>query len=390
VRTGRNKLIVAGVMVGLAHVVGSQPLPAQQQEIRTSISGASGRLPRLAIPPFLIADNPARLQDPAKAIADVLWKDLEFEREYQMVSQSVAVEIAPAPAEALDYENWAATGADDVLVGSLEQDGANLEVDVRLMNIATRKRAFARRYTCPSSNLRLCAHTISDELHKARFGVQGVARTKLAFTSDRDAEGPDSASSVKEIYVSDYDGERASRVTTRGSLNLGAAWAPDSRSVAYQSYQLGFADIFVQRLYDARAPLLRPAQGTAHEQNYLPAWSPDGRRIAYVSSRDGDWEIYVMKADGSDRRRLTDNPADDGAPAWSPSGNQIAFTSDREGTNQIYIMSADGGPAEQLTHAPMGVDRPTWSRDNVIAFTLKTVDGTEIQTINLETRPVGQ
>ena len=34
------------------------------------------------------------------------------------------------------------------------------------------------------------------------------------------------------------------------------------------------------------------------------------------------------------------------------------------------------------------MDRPTWSRNNVIAYTVKTVDGTEIQTIDLGTRRV--
>jgi TolB protein len=398
----RVTITVAGMLFGVAVVASapvpapldilSQPLDPQQQELRTTINAPSGRPPRLAIPAFLVEGGQTEVQAAAKTIADVLWKDLECEREYQMIDQTVAATIAPVPPEALAYEEWMQTGADEVLVASVQKTGAALQVDVRLMNIAHRMNSFAKRYACPIASLRLCAHTISDEVHKERFGLDGVARTKLAFTSDRDAErlggSFEQRSSVKEIYIADYDGERVSRVTTRGSLNLGPAWSPDSRAFAYQSYQTGFADIFVQKLYDVKAPPLRPAQGTERAQNYLPAWSPDGSRIAFVSSRDGDWEIYVVKVDGSDRRRLTSNPADDGAPTWSPSGNQIAFTSDRGGSNQIYIMSADGGPVEQLTSEPMGVDRPTWSRNNVIAYTVKTVEGTEIQTIDLGTRQV--
>src|SRR6185436_17564358 len=283
--------------------------------------GASGRLPRLAIPAFLLTGADAELTEAAKTIADVLWKDLEFEREFQMISQSGAAQIAPAPADALVYESWNQIGADEVLVGSVQKVDTSLQVDVRVMSVERKVGTFAKRYTCALRSIRLCAHSIADELHKERFGLDGVARTKLAFTSDRDAErlggSFEERSSVKEIYVADYDGERASRVTTRGSLNLGPAWSPDSRAFAYQSYQTGFADIFVQKLYDVKDPPIRPAQGTERAQNYLPAWSPDGGRIAFVSSRDGDWEIYVVKVDGSDRRRLTSNPADDGAPTWS-------------------------------------------------------------------------
>lgn len=49
-----------------------------------------------------------------------------------------------------------------------------------------------------------------------------------------------------------------------------------------------------------------------------PTWSPDGKRIAFVSDRDGNPEIYVMAAEGSDVRRLTNNPAVDASPSWWP------------------------------------------------------------------------
>ena len=72
-------------------------------------------------------------------------------------------------------------------------------------------------------------------------------------------------------------------------------------------------------------------------QNWLPAFSPDGTRIAFTSNRDGNSEIYVMNRDGSNVRRLTNNPAIDSTPTWSPTGTQIAFTSDRTGPPQIYV-----------------------------------------------------
>jgi dipeptidyl aminopeptidase/acylaminoacyl peptidase len=48
-----------------------------------------------------------------------------------------------------------------------------------------------------------------------------------------------------------------------------------------------------------------------------PAWSPDGQKIVFQTDRDGNnWEIYVMNVDGSDQKRLTNNPAGDYAPNW--------------------------------------------------------------------------
>ena len=69
-------------------------------------------------------------------------------------------------------------------------------------------------------------------------------------------------------------------------------------------------------------------------------------RIAFVSDRDGNLDIYVMDNDGSNQRRLTNNPLAEWDPSWSPDGKRIVFTSDRDeraGNRQIYVMDADGG-----------------------------------------------
>lgn len=64
------------------------------------------------------------------------------------------------------------------------------------------------------------------------------------------------------------------------------------------------------------------------------AWSSDGKWIAFASARGGfrdeallhphntqpDGEIYVMRADGSDARRLTENQFEEATLAWKPLG----------------------------------------------------------------------
>jgi TolB protein len=383
----RSTLLLASVLFGAA-VAASAP---QQTEIRTTIGAASGRPPRLAIPLFLVTGTDAELPEAARTLTDVLWKDLEFEREYQMISQSGAAQIAPAPADALVYDSWNQIGADDVLVGSVLKTGDTLQVDVRVMSVERKVSTFAKRYSCSVRGIRFCAHTIADELHKERFGLDGVARTKLAFTSDRDGErlgGTIEQRSIKEIYISDYDGQRANRVTIRGSLNIAPAWAPDGRSIAYQSYQTGFVDIYIQKHYEVQEQMARPGRGTDRSQNFLPAWSPDGTRLAFASSRDGNFEIYTAKADGTDLRRLTSHPSDDSAPTWSPTGAQIAFTSSRTGSNQIYIMSADGGPVTKLTSEPNKADRPTWALDYIAYSAEVPGAGVQIKKIHVGTREV--
>ena len=40
---------------------------------------------------------------------------------------------------------------------------------------------------------------------------------------------------VKDIFVTDYDGENARQITANKTLNIAPRWSPDGRSIAYTS-----------------------------------------------------------------------------------------------------------------------------------------------------------
>ena len=105
-------------------------------------------------------------------------------------------------------------------------------------------------------------------------------------------------------------------------------------------------------------------------QETWPAWSPDGTRVAYTSNASGDFQdIWVMDADGANQTRLTMTPGFDAFPEWSPDGATIAFTSDRAALDDIWVMDADGGNPRRLTSGPRADERPDWSPDGAsIAF----------------------
>ena len=58
----------------------------------------------------------------------------------------------------------------------------------------------------------------------------------------------------------------------------------------------------------------------------FPAWSPKGDRIAFTRFFESDYELYTIKPDGTDARRLTNEPGNDAHCAWSPDGEWLAFT----------------------------------------------------------------
>ncbi|MCK5619007.1 MAG: PD40 domain-containing protein, partial [Candidatus Krumholzibacteria bacterium] len=101
------------------------------------------------------------------------------------------------------------------------------------------------------------------------------------------------------------------------------------------------------------------------------AYSPDAKHIVFCSMRDAYppeklsekdrkrlevdqsyfGEIYIMKADGSDQKRLTDWPGYDGGPFFTPDGERIIwrhFTEDGM-TADVYTMRLDGSDRTQLT-----------------------------------------
>lgn len=378
-------LLLAG-WAAVAFQVPQQPPPPQQQppqqppEITITITGGGGA-PHYAVPDFLPLAGDAETMAASKTIGQVLWDDLQFERDLDMIPRDTYASI-PVARSATDvpFDRWLELGADGLVIGTVQKLATGMRVEVRLYQVQTGKVAFSKRYdqtvaAGTPANPRLFAHTISDEILLQQRNLRGVARTKIAFDSNRDGErvgGTIEERQAKEIYMCDYDGANQRRITVGRTLSISPDWSPDGRAIAYTSFARGFPDVFVSFIY--QGILQKPTQGKG--QNFLPAYSPDGSRIAFVSNRDGNNEIYAMNADGSNVRRLTHHPAIDATPTWSPNGLQVAFTSDRTGAPQIWVMNADGTDQRQLTRESY-CDRPTWSPApyNEIAYASRTGPG---------------
>ena len=288
----------------------------------------------------------------AAAVASaVLWNDIEYAAVYRMLPKRFyRIAEAGSPEGALDYYQWESIGADILVRGTLRIEGEMLVAEVRMHAVRAQENVFGRRYTAARGAARTLAHRIADDLLQHAGNYQGVARTRIAFSTNR--SGPRS----KEIYLMDYDGYGQRPVTANGSLNITPSWSPDGRAISYISYREGAPALYLAFLYQGRGEKL-----VGDFQSFTPAWSPDGRWIAFTSNRDGQSEIYLAAVDGSELRRLTDNRAIDVAPTWSPNGRTIAFTSDRTGAPQIYTMDRDGLNLRRVSFEGSYNDSPAWS-----------------------------
>ena len=398
-RPGPGIVAIVSAVFAAGLVAAQQPAPPQtpQQpsEIATRISGDSGAPPHYAVPDF-VALTPNATQI-AQMLAQVLWDDLNFEREFDMIPRDVYKSIPVARSmEQIPFGAWREVGADGVFFGTVAQKGNDIIVQVRLFNVRSRESVYAQEMTIATRSARRIAHEVADAVHMQQRGVRGVARTRLTFVSDRLREsvlGTVEKRSVKEVWVADYDGANELRITNSRDLNINPSWSHDASTIAYSAYR-GNQPPEILLSFIRTGVLQNLTKGRLRDGSYLPVFSPDGKRLAFAATAEGaaSQDIYVINVDGTGLRRVTTHPDIDTTPTWSPSGTQIAFTSNRTGRPQIYIMNADGGGTQRLDIPDAEADRATWapSPHNEIAYTARNGPGYDIKVYDLETRTTRQ
>jgi TolB protein len=362
---GRARWLAAVLGATLAVAVGgvlSSPGPARPQapDVLLNVIAGGARKLNIVIPDFAVIVG-ADPQGLGKRVPEVVGNDLRFSALFSVVSD-IPAPPANRPEALRDiWSNFAAAGAHAGLHGLLTLRGDRAEAEARLYDLTSPEQRLiaSKRFELPAAQARRLAHKIADEVVFQFTGEPGVADTKIAYSS--------SATGSKEIYVMDYDGAGATRSTANQSINLSAAWSPDTRSVAFTSY-MGSGYPYLYRLFPFER---RPVQLLAGYLgiNTSPAWSPDGRSIALTLSKDGNPEIYVLALATGAVRRLTTYAGIDTEPTWSPTGREIAFVSDRAGSAQIHVMDAEGANVRRLAQVGFNT-QPRWSpKGDAIAFT---------------------
>ena len=174
------------------------------------------------------------------------------------------------------------------------------------------------------------------------------------------------------LFVRSADGTER-RLTSGKDPEFDACWSPDGKrlAVCFDKTVPNQGDMDIHSISadgDDLKLVLGSSGKLSHEE--WPSWSPDGDWIALSSTRDGNQEIYVVRPDGKDLRRLTNDPAIDAHPSWSPDGKHIVFATNRWGDFELATINADGSDLKRLNESRGLDDYPCWSPDgNHIAFT---------------------
>jgi TolB protein len=342
---------------------------------------------RFAIPDCVPRAGDENSREACRTIAQVLRNDLRFEfPSQQFVPDTLLGAIPAMNPDAPNMKDWESIGAGILVVTRAAVTGGEMSVDVKVLAVPSGQQMLAKRYSGKPDNPRVFAHQGSDDI-MTLAQLKGVARSKIAFVSDRDATKEKRS---KELYLMDYDGFNPRRVTVNGSLNIVPTWSPDGRSIAYVSYRQGTPDVFLASIYEGKSSNLTNGKGA---QALSAAFSPDGKHIAYGSNRSGNMDIWVANADGSGARKVTTSSASDTAPCWSPTAQEIAFTSNRGGTPQIYVMDAEGLNVRRLTNVGNYNDGCSWNPSKEfpeVAYTSRLEGGFEVAILDIASGQVRQ
>lgn len=270
----------------------------------------------------------------------------------------------------LDPGPWRAVGAQGVIRGKVTREGKGIRVEAHLFELAKgTDPTLSRIYAGSPNQLRGFMHRFANEVLAALTGKAGAFGSRLTFARKLQM-------GRKEVFVADSDGHSVLRVSDGTGINLLPSFGPGG--------------IWWTRLDKNYTYITnRAAQGkpviSSNRLDMAPVFC--GGRILFVSNRDGNSEIYSAKPDGSDVRRLTDDPGIDVSPACGP-GGRIAFVSNRHGTPQIFVMNGDGSGVRRITYRGTYNQTPAWCPDPkkpIIAFTGRS-GGMDVYTVNIETQ----
>ena len=289
-------------------------------------------------------------------VAEVIKADLARSGRFAPIDEAKMLQ-KPTDGADVDFQDWGFVGVEAVVVGKVIQEGENAyTLQFQLFDVFGRRQLVGYRMPASRGTMRGAAHRAADMIYEKLTGIKGVFGTKVAYvTAKEQGEGR-----LYSLVVSDQDGFNEHTIMESKDPIMSPAWSPDSRQLAYVSFEGNRSSIFVQTLRTGNRFKVSSKPGI----NGAPSFSPDGRKLVVtLGGVDGNLDIHVLDINSRATTRLTTHRAIDTEGTWSPDGRYIYFTSDRSGGPQVYRISATGGTPERVTFEGSYNARPRLSPD---------------------------
>lgn len=346
----------------------------------------------LAFPPLNYQGSPSgSYQAVGSELYNTISNDLTVSAFFQMIPQKAFLEdtakvgLRPAPGEpnGFKFQSWSTIGAEFLIRAGFFLAGGEINLEAYVYHVGKSQLIMGKKYKGPISGTRKLAHKFSNDVLEALTGKPGMFLSKVVVGSDK------GLGKQKEIFIMDWDGANAEKITNHRSISLSPAWSPNGKQIAYTSYvvraktKMRNADMFIYDLTTGKRRLVSYRMGL----NSGACFSPDNKSIFLTISQQGTPDLYRMSTDGALQGKVTNGPngAMNVEPAVSPQGDKIAFSSDRSGRPMIYTMNIDGSNVKRITFAGVYNSTPSWSPDGKkIAFAGQSEGNFDIFVMNAD------
>jgi TolB protein len=356
---------------------------AVSAKVYLDINAPSARRMPVAVQVPVPLDNQEPVPLMAREIREVLAGDLDFSGVFRVLDTQLYMEdvgSAGVRPNTFGFADWELINAEALVkTGYVVRPDGDIELEFHLYDVFQEREVVAKRWKGTPSQVRRMAHMFSNEVMEQVTGDKGVFLTRILFVQ--------ASGKGKEIFLMDYDGARPGRVTQNGSINLSPEWWPDDGGLVYTSYKQGIPNLYSLRIGGGEESI---TSGSGVDVG--AAFSPDGRSIAFMGNMEGNPDIYISDHRGQNLRRVTQLKSVEASPTWSPDGKRIAFVSDRYGQPHIFVMNVDGSGVRRVTFDGVYNTSPAWSpKGDLIAFSSRIDSIHGIAVVNpdtLEFRPL--
>jgi Tol biopolymer transport system component len=203
----------------------------------------------------------------------------------------------------------------------------------------------------------------------------------------------------RDLWIIDSRGGSPIQITSDPAIDWNPVWSPDGQYLYFSSDRGGTMSLWRIRIDPSSGEAIGQPEGFTVPAEFSAhlSISRDGKKILYSAleprsniekigfdpdrpalvppaqmvtrgttpfmdadpSPDGEWitmrtgvnpeDIYVCRSDGTELRKLTDDPFKDRGPRWAPDGKRILFYSERSGRYEFWSIKPDGSGLQQIT-----------------------------------------
>jgi TolB protein len=261
-------------------------------------------------------------------VSNIVKNDLNRTGEFRILDNKQLLSI-PTNEDNLNYSDFKLLGIDYIVMGSLEEeDTSNISAVYKIFSVQKESQLRTSTVYGVPNKLKQLAHYISDGIYEEITGLKGVASTRLLYVTEEFSGGI----SQFKLNVADADGSNEQILLRSNEPIISPSWSPDSKQVAYVSFETGMAKVFIQNIATGKREIVLENKF----QISSPSWSPNGKFMSLTLYQDGNAEIYILNLKNKNLTRLTNHYSIDTESSWSPNGSKIMFTSGRSGSPQLY------------------------------------------------------